>query len=324
MKTENKTGFIISAVAAILLMTGGIVLMGYLLKQIPDSGDIGFWKFISGGAACLVPVLTGGFWLGALYRRSRRRGDRQGVGNGIVFGVILILTGLFMLGFSAGLFPGVWRPVFVSWPMLLVAVGLVELFKLHIIPGFMLVITGKFFLIPKIAKIYPDSWLFGETFASTYWPVLLIAFGLLIILAIIIKPKYFRADHHEWQKNDRRHEAEDVFGTEGTIDYNLVFTGSEHVFLDPVFRGGEINTVFGGLELDLRRTTLPEGHTHLKISCVFGGTTIIAPPEWSVEIRNQSIFGGFNDKRMHPVTEVDETRRLVITVSAVFGGGEIK
>lgn len=365
METKNKTGFIASVAAAIILMVGGIILMGHFLNMIPSTGNIVWWKFTLYAAAAFTPILASGFWLGALYRRSRRRGDRPGVGNGIVFGVILILVGLFMLSFSAGLFPEIWRPVFISWPMLLIVLGLIEIFKLHIIPGFMLLVVGNFFIVPRIARIYPESWWFGESFVSTYWPMLLIAFGILIILAIIVKPRYFRSDRHgndhRHRKNDNlseearqrgreyaeeskraaheyteeakrmgREYAEDTkrtgraYAEEGMVDYNLIFTGAEHVFLDPVFRGGEINTIFAGVTLDLRKTTLQEGVTYLEVSTVFGGVNIFAPPEWRIEVRNESIVGGFNDRRPAPIGPVDEERKLIIAASCVFGGGEVK
>lgn len=365
METKNKTGFIVSVIAAVALMVGGVMMMGHFLNMIPDSGNISWWKFTVYAAAALIPILVSGFWLGALYRRSRRRGDRPGVGNGIVFGVILILIGLFMLSFSAGLFPVAWRPVFISWPMLLIVLGLIEVFKLHIIPGFMLVVVGNFFLVPRIARVYPESWWFGETFVSTYWPILLIAFGVLIILAIAVRPRYFRKngdacghnrgehrraveeakkmsrEYSEKAKQAGREYAEEAkrmgreyaeeaksreraYAEEGVVDYNLIFTGAEQVFLDPVFRGGEINTVFAGITLDLRKTTLPEGTTYLEVSTVFGGVNIFAPSEWRIEIRNQSMVGGFNDKRPAPIGPVDEERKLIIVASCVFGGGEVK
>lgn len=337
METKNKTGFAAALVTAMALLVGGIVLMGYFLRQIPADGNVEWWKVVLGGAAAFTPILAGGFWIGALYRGSRRRGDRQSIGNGIVFGIILILIGLFMLSFSAGLFPAQWRPVFISWQMLLIVIGLIDIFKLRFIPGLILVIIGKFFIIPKVARIYPESWLFGENFVSTYWPMLLIAFGILIILAIVLKPRYFRRsdghrecrERHRQRRRDSRgggRKMEEARSMDGMVDYNLVFTGAEQVFLDPVFRGGEINAIFAGITLDLRRTTLQEGITYLEISTVLGGATIVAPPEWRIEIRNQSVAGGFSDKRPEPINGIDEAddRKLVIVANCVLGGGELK
>jgi len=111
----------------------------------------------------------------------------------------------------------------------------------------------------------------------------------------------------------------------GVIDIEVVFGGCEQVYLDPVFRGGKISTLFGGVELDLRRTSLPEGDTYLRIESIFGGVEIDMPEEWLVELRSESIFGGFNDKRLPPVDgSYTEGRRLIVSTSCIFGGGEIK
>ena len=53
---------------------------------------------------------------------------------------------------------------------------------------------------------------------------------------------------------------------EGWIIKNVVFGGTESVFLDPVFRGGDIDVVFGGIVIDLRNTTLPETTVYLDLT----------------------------------------------------------
>lgn len=339
MKTKNKTGFVLSVIAAMTLIVGGIFLMGWLLNKIPTDGTVVWWDIVLGTALSVAPILAGGFWIGSLYRKSRKRGDRKGVGNGIVFGLVLILIGLFMLSFSAGIFPEAWRPVFISWQMLLIVIGMIQLFKLHVIPGLTLIILGNFFLVPRISRVYPESWWFGENFVQTYWPMLLIAFGILIVLAIILKPRYFRQGENcrrnearrkkrgeKWEDADEyRERTRQAYGKDGMVEYDLLFTGAEQVFLDPVFRGGEINVVFAGITLDLRKTTLQEGESFLEISTVFGGANIIVPPEWRIEVRNHSILGGFNDKRPAPLGVVeDDTRKLVIIANCILGGGEIQ
>ena len=104
---------------------------------------------------------------------------------------------------------------------------------------------------------------------------------------------------------------------------NSVFGGGDHIVLDPVFKGGELNAVFGGLTLDLRRTNLPEGETHLEVNAVFGGITIFVPSDWLIETHLDTVFGGFQDNRM-PKEPLDSTRKLIVVGSCVFGGGEIR
>lgn len=104
---------------------------------------------------------------------------------------------------------------------------------------------------------------------------------------------------------------------------NSVFGSGDHIVLDPEFKGGELNAVFGGITLDLRRTNLPVGETMLDINAVFGGITIYVPVDWFVETHLDAVFGGFQDNRL-PKEPADTTRKLIITGSCVFGGGELR
>ena len=93
--------------------------------------------------------------------------------------------------------------------------------------------------------------------------------------------------------------------------------------LDPEFKGGDMNAVFGGISLDLRRTNLPVGETRLEVNAVFGGITIFVPSDWYVETHLDSVFGGFKDNRV-PKEPLDTTKKLIIVGSCVFGGGELR
>jgi predicted membrane protein len=97
----------------------------------------------------------------------------------------------------------------------------------------------------------------------------------------------------------------------------------EQVILDPVFKGGMIETVFGGMELDLRRTSLPEGETYLYVKAVFGGVEIKAPEDWLIEIRSEAVLGGVTDDRIKS-QNMDHTRKLIIVANAVFGGVTVR
>ena len=73
----------------------------------------------------------------------------------------------------------------------------------------------------------------------------------------------------------------------------------------------------------MRRTNLPVGETRLDVNAVFGGITIFIPSDWFVETHLDAVFGGFQDNRL-PKDVLDKSRKLVITGSCVFGGGEIR
>ena len=98
--------------------------------------------------------------------------------------------------------------------------------------------------------------------------------------------------------------------------------GVDEIFLGPVFRGGEINAIMGGVKLELRKTTLPEGETLLKIDSIFSGVSLLIPEDWPVEIRTESLLGTFADNRPSNGQYVD--RKLIIDANLILSGGEIK
>lgn len=339
--THNKPACILSITAAILLVTGGIALIGYYLNLVPELFGLTVMQLLLYSATALIPIISGVLWLGILYRRRKRNDFTRNIAlGGAFFGGALIVVGLFMLGFGMGLIPMAWRSIFISWQMLLIVIGLIEMCKVHVVPSLTLIIVGMFFLVPRIMRVFPESWQASENFTTTYWPMLLIVFGILIVVSVLARPRYFIPRHRreatcgEERLNGRsdRYSKSDIgssskgkaHSVDGIIDYSLIFTGAEHVFLDPAFRGGNISCVFGGMELDLRRTELPEGTTYLDLSVVFGGVNITAPESWNIELRNSSVVGGYSDKRRNICADPADGRKLVITASCVFGGGEIK
>ncbi|HLP05065.1 MAG TPA: LiaF domain-containing protein [Paludibacter sp.] len=258
---------------------------------------------------------------------------RTGYTKGLGFGLLLILLGSVFLGLKTGMIPAKLESVVISWPMLLVFIGVVNLFKRHWISGIILVVIGKFFLVPRIIEVYPDAFPgLNANFAHIYWPLLFILAGILIITGRLFFPKWGfnhwshshnpKCRHHHRHYRNNPSSNRSGWNGEG-FSKSTVFGSGEHIVLDPVFKGGEINAVFGGITLDLRRTTLPEGDTRLDINAVFGGMTIFVPSDWFVETHMDAVFGGFQDNRL-PAEPADKTRKLVITGSCVFGGGELR
>jgi len=260
-----------------------------------------------------------------------RNSYRSGYTKGIGFGLVLMLIGVVFLGFNFGLIPMNLKSVIISWPMLLILIGVINLFKRHIFSGTIFVITGCFFIIPLFINTCPTCFP-GLTidFTHIYWPLLLIAAGILLIIGRIFGRSWCfnEWDHYNHHHHHHRHREYHGFNytrnayTSG-FSKNSVFGSGDHIVLDPVFNGGDLNAVFGGITLDLRRTTIPEGDTTLEVNAVFGGITIFVPSDWFVETHLDAVFGGFQDNRV-PKEPLDKTRKLIITGSCVFGGGEIR
>lgn len=242
--------------------------------------------------------------------------------HGISLAFVLIAAGLIFLGFNTGMIPIAYKSIFISWQMLLIVLGVASVFKRHYWGGMALLLVGGFFIVPEINKVNPN-WLgpVPADFVHLYWPVLLIAAGAVVLLQWMFpsahcckkKEREFRHWHHSQE-----------YVSSGYINSNNVFGSGEHIVLDPEFKGGEINSVFGGTKLDLRRTNLSEGTTRLELNIVFGGVTIYVPENWNVVVQIDFVLGGFEDKRYKIGEPIDPARTLLICGSCVFGGGELK
>jgi predicted membrane protein len=230
-----------------------------------------------------------------------------------IFGLLVISAGALLIAFNQGYIPDEYRHIFFSWQMFLIAIGVINLGSSDSwIPGIVLIGVGGFFLLPELSPVYHD-------FAVTFWPVLLIVLGILIIF----KKRRFR-DHHRWHRRWEHHSNQDDFKFEnGFIDESNVFSGNKRIISPGEFKGGRISNLFGGSEIDLTQTTLAEGDNYLEIDCVFGGISLIVPGDWDIHIRVKTTMGGFVDKRRN-VRTTDTTRKLIIRGKTTFGGGEIK
>lgn len=236
--------------------------------------------------------------------------------KGILIGTLLVIAGVLFLSFNFGWIDPAWRPVLFSWPMIFIVIGIAGSSRHNILVTLFWLILGLFFLIPRIAIAFPGSFSgIDPNFAHTYWPLLLILLGFCLIMRVFTGKKTWHGSHRPINKDT-------IAGENGRIEKKVVFGGSESIFLDPVFRGGEISATFGGVVLDLRRTTLPEGETYLDIDATFGGVELYIPGDWVVETKFQTVLGGMEDKRfiMQPT---DFTRKLILRGDLIFGGCEI-
>ena len=176
-----------------------------------------------------------------------------------------------------------------------------------------MILVGGFFLLPKLN-------IEGlEFITQNGWAIVFMVVGIFVICSSIWSRNWWK-----WPKSYHSSDWQIHNGESGQIDSNFVFSGAKERWDMKNFKGGEINTVFGGAEIDLSEAQLAEGVHHLELNAVFGGIVIYVPIDWNIEIRKTQAFGAFEDKRPKPSFEIDEKRKLIIEANAVFGGGEIK
>ena len=311
----NKSGLL--SVLAIVVMACSGLLLGWTINVLSQSIEGGL-TFILVLASVFLYV-AGASWMGRIVIRAGDYWKYGGFHNGVLFALLVVGTGILLLCFNGGMLPVAWKIFIISWPMLLFVLGCCELCKIHYIPGIILTAIGVFFLVQR----YPGVSFDGQ-FTATWWPVFIIIGGLLIFFSILLKPKkIFGNTRHQKGAWEEKYSATSEENRDGKINYKFVFSGAEQVILDPVFKGGHIETVFGGLELDLRKTSLPEGETILFVKAVFGGVEIKAPEDWFIDVKSESFLGGVVDDRFKG-QNIDYAKKLVIVANAAFGGVTIK
>jgi len=241
--------------------------------------------------------------------------------SSIICGLLFLAAGVLLILFNAQILPDTYKSVVFSWQMFLIALGFLFLFSRNKwIAGVILMLIGGFFLLPKLN-------IEGLEFISQNgWAILWIVVGLLVICGTIWRKRRWKWSNVDIKMNKKWHSKNwsNYEKESGFIDYNTVFSGNFVKCDSKNFKGGEVNGVFGGIELDLSEAQLAEGLNYLELNSVFGGVVLYVPIEWKIEIRQTQVFGQFIDNRPKPNIDIDENRVLIIEANSVFGGGEIK
>jgi predicted membrane protein len=240
------------------------------------------------------------------YKTSDGSGRKRNLvsSNRAIIGIILVAAGLLLVLKNTGIFSDFIDDVIFSWPMLLIAIGLViTLGNSDRTAGLIVMAVGGFFMIPLV---------FRESFHmyNMFWPSIFIIIGIIFITT----------KKRSWSSIQAKGMVGDDY-----VDFVNVFSGGERQIVSQNFCGGKVSAVFGGMELDLTKAKLAPGRNELEIACVFGGATIIVPDNMWVTIEVTPVLGGFSDlRKLVPGRTVDQSAQLVLKGAVVFGGGEIK
>lgn len=242
--------------------------------------------------------------------KQKNEHKRQVILNVSIIGIIFISIGLILMGKNLGYINSYLFNILISWPMLLITLGIWFILNKNYFLGTILSATGTFFLIPRII----DS---GQEWLSTYWPFSLIFTGVLLIVYLIIpkKIRYKRSDYPV----DTDYSNEDGFIFSENICGSL-----RKIVIDDVFKGAKIKNTFGGTEIDLRYSNLQPGDTYIDIYSSFGEIEIYVPESWQVTMEMNNSFSGVHDKRCSPYVNTDLNRRLILKGKVSFSGVEIK
>ncbi|MBC8486450.1 MAG: hypothetical protein H8D45_10470 [Bacteroidetes bacterium] len=222
------------------------------------------------------------------------------------FGIIIIVAGLAILLHQLRLFSPNVDDIIISWQMLLIVIGVYNLFFTQSrVTGFILIAIGAFFLLPEIFDL-------PYNFRRNFWPILLIVVGVFIIFRHGLGRR--QPDFRQMEENDAEF-----------IDEFNIFSGSERKISIKNFKGGKITSIFGGSEIDLTDAELSSGTNVIELFYMFGGSSLTVPNDWTVINKVTSILGGFSDKRSVSTSgQNDPKKTLILKGFVMFGGGEIK
>ncbi|MFB6134593.1 MAG: LiaI-LiaF-like domain-containing protein [Halanaeroarchaeum sp.] len=209
-------------------------------------------------------------------------------------GVIVVTIGLLLLGSTTNALPveSVW-----SWiPLVFVLLGLYSLVASRgrnlVGPVMVVAIAGTVQL--RELSIVTDGQI------ARWWPLFVVLFGVLLVIG--------RYPHRGPERVPR-----------GDLSMVTLFgEGIRRVTGD--VRGGEIVTVFGSSEIDLRDATVADPPAHVDAMSIFGGVELRVPEDWTVHVEVLTLFGSSEDARAR--TGGGEPT-LVVSGLTIFGGVEV-
>ena len=211
-------------------------------------------------------------------------------------GLIFILIGaLFLISIIAPEFNIDFSYIF---PLILIASSLYY------------IIRGKKFTLANTTVLYIGIWFFLEELNiikdpvdNAFFPILLIIIGIFIIIESLKVKKVFKRKDTNLK------------------NYYGIFSGLEERVTDSNFKGANIYSIFGGVDLDLRGVELKEDIT-INAYSIFGGTSIFANDNFKVKFNSFSLFGGNENKSI--TTDKKKVSTLTINCISIFGGTEVK
>ncbi len=108
------------------------------------------------------------------------------------------------------------------------------------------------------------------------------------------------------------------------FEVNNLMGGTKKEYNFAELKGGIINCVMGGTEIDLTNATLEKGAT-IDVFLMMGGAKIKVPKDWNVVLDTDNIMGDSKDRNAEDEgVEEDNSKTLKIRGTVLMGGLEIK
>jgi len=231
---------------------------------------------------------------------------QHGVGQ-VLIGLAVIAVGCVFLLENLGILDFDYTLQF--WPVLLILAGALKLAQSSdnggkMIGGLLIAFGGA--LILRSTGLLYISW-------RTMAPLMLIGLGLVVI---------FKAQQGRRppQLLDKLGKLDGQADDDSVINVTAILGGMERRITTSNFRGGEVTSIMGGCQLDLRHASM-QGEAVLNVFALCGGVEIKVPDDWTVSLQGTPLLGGFSEKT---IPNKDASKRLIIRGVAIMGGLEVR
>ena len=221
----------------------------------------------------------------------------------------------------------------ITWGIVLVVVGiLLGLSKAGIL-NFNLFFPGwwtLFIIIPSVIGIITDDDKIGNIIGTTIGVLLLlgcnhvISFDLILdmifpIILVAIGLSFLLPKRND--KETTKHLEKLTKKIDEKEGLTATFAGHEVKIDNEEFKGTNLNAIFGGIDLDLRKAIIKDDIV-INATSIFGGIDIKVPDNYKVKVKSNAIFGGVSNKRESNID--DKAKTIYINATCIFGGVDIK
>ncbi len=253
-------------------------------------------------------------------RRKNKRNPKDSKGR-MIAGVIILIAGFLFMFNNFNMISPEWEHYIFNWKTLIIGIGLLNiLFSHNRSGGFIMIVVGLVFWIPDIFTLSLSA-------EKLIWPLAIIAVGVFLLFNSSDKRfgnRFWRQrmDEHQKSKTDDQESDSDDY-----VDDMAVFGGGTRVITSKNFKGGKLTAIFGGSEIRMHHAKLAPGDQVLDVFFLFGGSELIVPSDWVINVEVISIFGGFGDKRYVSKPEDfmgEKPSTLTIKGLVLFGGAGLK
>jgi predicted membrane protein len=211
------------------------------------------------------------------------------------------------------------------WPLVIIALGAWIVVERgpsgRSFPGYAMIGIGSLLLLRSLGLVRVNFW-------DLFWPLFVVFIGARLVMQTS-RPRRERHRASSLDESATGSTPRSVTN-DGTISMFSALGGSKRTSNDKPFYGGDVTSIMGSTQLDLRQATIGPGQEAvMNVFAIMGGHDIWVPSGWTVVSEVMPILGSVEDKRLPAIDATprppDEIApRLVLRGIVMLGGLTIK